>query len=65
MVGPRELESLTSCVSSRRSNQLSYGPATISTITCRRGWDRVKAAIDFPKPHKIGCKRCDLAAGPR
>jgi len=25
----------------------------------------VKAAIDFPKPHKIGCKRCDLAAGPR
>jgi hypothetical protein len=26
MVGPRELESLTSCVSSRRSNQLSYGP---------------------------------------
>src|SRR5258708_27748090 len=26
VVGPRELESLTSCVSSRRSNQLSYGP---------------------------------------
>ena len=25
-MGPRELESLTSCVSSRRSNQLSYGP---------------------------------------
>jgi hypothetical protein len=26
MVGPRELESLTSSVSTRRSNQLSYGP---------------------------------------
>ena len=26
MVGPTELESVTSCVSSRRSNQLSYGP---------------------------------------
>jgi hypothetical protein len=26
MVGLRELESLTSCVSSRRSNQLSYRP---------------------------------------
>jgi hypothetical protein len=26
MVGPRELESLTSAVSRRRSNQLSYGP---------------------------------------
>ena len=28
MVGPTELESVTSCVSSRRSNQLSYGPVT-------------------------------------
>ena len=26
LVGPTELESVTSCVSSRRSNQLSYGP---------------------------------------
>ena len=26
VVGPTELESVTSCVSSRRSNQLSYGP---------------------------------------
>ena len=26
MVGLTELESVTSCVSSRRSNQLSYGP---------------------------------------
>lgn len=26
MVGPTELESVTSCVSSRRSNQLSYEP---------------------------------------
>jgi hypothetical protein len=26
MVGPGGLEPLTSCVSSRRSNQLSYGP---------------------------------------
>ena len=27
MVGPTELESVTSCVSSRRSNQLSYEPS--------------------------------------
>ena len=29
MVGPTELESVTSCVSSRRSNQLSYGPSGV------------------------------------
>ena len=32
VVGPRELESLTSCVSSRRSNQLSYGPVCSASI---------------------------------
>ena len=32
MVGPRELESLTSCVSSRRSNQLSYGPQNYTSF---------------------------------
>jgi hypothetical protein len=32
VVGPRELESLTSCVSSRRSNQLSYGPAFTANL---------------------------------
>jgi hypothetical protein len=39
MVGPCRLELQTSCVSSRRSNQLSYGPlligATFSTQTIR------------------------------
>ena len=34
-MGPRELESLTSSVSTRRSNQLSYGPAKPSYQTCR------------------------------
>ena len=32
VVGPTELESVTSCVSSRRSNQLSYGPRTAFPI---------------------------------
>jgi hypothetical protein len=38
VVGPTELESVTSCVSSRRSNQLSYGPG--------EGWgvSRVRAS---------------------
>jgi hypothetical protein len=39
MVGPCRLELQTSCVSSRRSNQLSYGPlltgATFPTQTIR------------------------------
>ena len=33
VVGLTELESVTSCVSSRRSNQLSYGPRDPQYIT--------------------------------
>ncbi len=33
MVGPRELESLTSAVSRRRSNQLSYGPVRKTNLS--------------------------------
>ena len=32
MVGTTELESVTSCMSSKRSNQLSYAPADNDTI---------------------------------
>ena len=32
MVGTTELESVTSCMSSKRSNQLSYAPAYNDTI---------------------------------
>ncbi len=35
VVGSTELESVTSCVSSRRSNQLSYEPATLPPGTLR------------------------------
>jgi hypothetical protein len=43
VVGPTELESVTSCVSSRRSNQLSYGP----------GLNKVTNNLKWPNPQYI------------
>ena len=42
-MGPTELESVTSCVSSRRSNQLSYGPLRKQKTYCGNDlfYDRV------------------------
>jgi hypothetical protein len=44
MVGSTELESVTSCVSSRRSNQLSYEPI-VYTLSAFQGATDSKTAI--------------------
>src|SRR5258706_10927754 len=55
MVGPTELESVTSCVSSRRSNQLSYGPARKQkTYYGNHLYDRVHQQ-GFPQYKPFAC----------
>ena len=37
MVGTNRFELLTSCLSSKRSNQLSYAPSRVAAIKRRKG----------------------------
>jgi hypothetical protein len=50
MVGLRELESLTSCVSSRRSNQLSYRPIAAVSLTLEQFTTEPKGAYASAYP---------------
>lgn len=50
-MGPRELESLTSSVSTRRSNQLSYGPGTAIVPNLMR---TEQTAAEWKKPPVSG-----------
>ena len=50
MVGLRELESLTSCVSSRRSNQLSYRPIADGSSTLEQFTTEPKCGLPESLP---------------
>ena len=62
MVGLCRLELQTSCVSSRRSNQLSYGPLPIKSIPRSKRFDS-RISISHVRLTTEPCQGSALVAG--